>query len=123
MEPLSNVCESPFAPHIWLKVERDIPSPIFPVAMMGVPRLLQVPLPCVFALDKLHDYFLAHYATLMPVKGGLAVHCFGRCMGYYYHYELGKCIEFDLDGHEIGHHETVPPHYGAETSFTIGGQS
>ena len=107
-----------FEPHLWLKVEREIPRPIFVVAFIGVANLLRVPLPRLFAYEHLHTYFLSHYETLRSVDGGRAVTSYGLCTGYYYHYQHGCTIEFDTTGDEVGRRERVPPHYAARATLT-----
>ena len=108
-----------FEPHLWLKVEREIPRPIFVVAFIGVANLLRVPLPRLFAYEHLHTYFLSHYETLRSVDGGQAVTSYGLCTGYYYHYQHGCTIEFDTTGDEVGRWERVPPHYDARATLTL----
>ena len=110
-----------FEPHLWLKVEREVPRPIFAVAFIGVANLLRVPLPRLFAYEQLHAHFLSHYESLWPVEGGRRVTSYGLCTGYYYHYRYGHTIEFDTQGVEVGRWERVPPHYEAKATLTVPG--
>jgi hypothetical protein len=112
-----------FSPHLWLKVERSIPSQIFIVALVGVPKLLRIDLPNLISLDTIEQMIRVHHAALREgSQGWKVVDCFGMVLGYYYHYEYGKCHEYDVNGKRIGFSENLPPHYGEAAALSIDGQ-
>ena len=116
--------DSDFSPHLWLKVERDIPSQIFIVALVGVPKLLNVELPHLVSVDLIPQIIRDHYGLLREDEKGSykVVTCFGRVLGYYYHYEKGKCQEYDVCGAVIGQLNSIPAHYEQEATLEIGGR-
>jgi hypothetical protein len=112
-----------FSPHLWLKVERDIPSQIFIVALVGVPELLRINLPNLVSLDTIEQMIRDHFAALRENKHGRkVVNCFGKVLGYYHHYEYGKCNEYDTNGKKTGHLGALPPHYGEVATLRIDGR-
>ena len=116
--------DSDFSPHLWLKVERDVPSQIFIVALVGVPKLLKVELPHLVTIDRIRQGIRNHHALLgEDEKGSYKVlPCFGRVLGYYYHYKKGKCQEYDVCGELIGHLDNTPAHYGQKATLEIDGR-
>ena len=115
------IMDSSFSPHLWLKVERDIPSQIFVVALVGVPKLLKVELPYLVSVDRIPQIIRHHYGLLREDDKGSSkvVTCFGRVLGYYYHYEKGKCQEYDVCGELIGQLIGIPAHYDQEATLEI----
>lgn len=115
---------SSFSPHLWLKVERDIPSQIFIVALVGVPKLLKVELPRLVSVDHIPKIIRNHYDLLRENEKGSfkVVTCFGRVLGYYYHHERGKCLEYDVCGELIGLLKGIPAHYDQEATLEIEGR-
>jgi hypothetical protein len=107
-----------FKKHIWLKVERDVPRPIFVVALTGRETWLHVSLPDDVKEPEVHNHFMNHYRTLncMDIPGRIP--CYGNCLGYYFHFAPGKTVEFDLSGREVARHEDFPPHYLAKADLT-----
>jgi hypothetical protein len=116
--------DSVFSPHLWLKVERDIPSQIFIVALVGVPKLLNVELPHLVSVDRIPQIIRNHYGLLPEDEKGTSrvVTCFGRVRGYYYHDEKGKCQEYDVRGALIGQLMGIPAHYEQEATLEIDGR-
>ena len=116
--------KSDFSPHFWLKVERNIPSQIFIVALVGVPKLLKVELPHLISVDRIPQIIRNHYELLRENENGSfkVVTCFGRVLGYYYHFENGKCQEYDVCGELIGGLNGMPAHYDQEATLEIEGR-
>ena len=101
-----------FTPHLWAKVERDNPRPIFVLAMTNVHGLLRIDLPRIVTVDRRQQAIRAHYARW---EKGLP--CFGLILGYYHHYELGRYVEYDVAGNLIGPYDQVPMHYGESATL------
>jgi hypothetical protein len=106
-----------FQPHIWLKVERDVPCPIFVIGLTGRTRWLQIPLPDACKPENVHQYFRQHYQNLHILNTQRIVTCYGECLGYYYHYAPRRTIEYDVNGNEIDRHDSYPPHYLAKAEI------
>lgn len=116
--------DSNFSPHLWLKVERNTPSQIFIAALVGVPKLLNVELPHLVSVDRIPQIIRNHYGLLREDEKGSykVVTCFGRVLGYYYHYEKGKCQEYNVCGKPISHLDNTPAHYGQKATLEIDGR-
>ena len=99
-----------FRPHVRVKTERTVPSPIFVVAMTGGPdRWLRISLPEeVTALpehdqiEQVAEIIRQHHAEHKGWAGP-----FGSITGYYYRSEFERAIEFSVTGQVVG------PYFGA----------
>jgi hypothetical protein len=111
-----------FSPHLWLKVERSIPSQIFIVALVGVPKLLRIDLPNLISLDTIEKIICEHHAALrVDARGVKVVDCFGAVLSYYYHYEYGNCLEYDFTGKQIGVLHRLPDHFEQVATLSVDG--
>lgn len=121
MEIHSLLDQLDLVPHLWLKVERDMPSQIFIVALVGVPSILMVALPRLLSMETIGTIVRDHYATLRVADQGEGkmVPCFGRVLGYYYHHAPGVCHEYNVCGDLIGYYDGFPPHYGEIATLEV----
>jgi len=103
-----------FTPHLFLKVEHEHPRPLFVLAMTNVSTLLRIDMPRVVSAEQLQKTIRDNYAKW---EGGLP--CYGRILGYYHHYELGRCVEYDVQGFLVGTVDKVPMHYGMRATLSI----
>ncbi len=108
-----------FAHHLWLKVERDHPQQIFILGLTGVDKWLKVELPSLIEISEIRDVIRSHYKSCHDG----AVPCFGKVLGYYYHYEPDKCIEYDIEGVAVGTLNETPKHYGQRATLTVEGKA
>ncbi len=94
-----------FRPHVRVKTERTVPSPIFVVAMTGGPdRWLRISLPEEITALPEHDQ-IAQVAEIIrqhraQCKGWAGP--FGSITGYYYRSEFEKAVEFSVTGQVVG---------------------
>jgi hypothetical protein len=94
-----------FRPHVWVKTERAVPSPIFVVAMTGGPdRWLRISLPEEISALTEHSQ-IAQVADIIrqhhiKCKGWAGP--FGSITGYYYRSEFETAIEFSVTGQAVG---------------------
>jgi hypothetical protein len=94
-----------FRPHVRVKTERTVPSPIFVVAMTGGPdRWLRISLPEeVTALpehdqiEQVAEIIRQHHAERKGWAGP-----FGSITGYYYRSEFERAVEFSVTGQVVG---------------------
>jgi hypothetical protein len=94
-----------FRPHVRVKTERAVPSPLFIVAMTGGPdRWLRISLPEeVTALpehnqiEQVAEIIRQHHAEHKGWAGP-----FGSINGYYYRTEFEKALEFTTSGQVVG---------------------
>ena len=94
-----------FRPHLRVKTERTVPSPIFVVAMTGGPdRWLRINLPeeiIAFSKDsqieQAAEIIRQHHAEHKGWAGP-----FGSINGYYYRVEFEKAVEFSVTGQVVG---------------------
>ena len=107
-----------FAHHLWLKVERDRPEQIFILGLTGVDKWLKVDLPSLIEISGIRDVITSHYKSCHDGT----VPCFGKVLGYYYHYEPGKCIEYDVEGCVTRTLDEIPKHYGQRATLTVEGK-
>jgi hypothetical protein len=99
-----------FRPHVRVKTERTVPSPIFVVAMTGGPdRWLRINLPEEITASSEHsqieqaaEIIRQHHAQCKGWAGP-----FGSITGYYYRSEFERAIEFSVTGQVVG------PYFGA----------
>jgi hypothetical protein len=99
-----------FRPHVRVKTERAVPSPLYIVAMTGGPdRWLRISLPEeVTALpehsqiEQVAEIIQQHHAKHKGWAGP-----FGSIIGYYYRSEFERAIEFSVTGQVVG------PNFGA----------
>src|SRR3954453_5673103 len=94
-----------FRPHVRVKTERTVPSPIFVVAMTGGPdRWLRINLPEEITALPEHDQ-IAQVAEIIQQhhaehKGWAGP--FGSITGYYYRSEFERVVEFSVTGQVVG---------------------
>ena len=94
-----------FRPHVRVKTERTVPSPIFVVAMTGGPdRWLRISLPEEVTALPEHDQ-IAQAAEIIRqhhtnFKGWAGP--FGSITGYYYRSEFETTVEFSVTGQVVG---------------------
>jgi len=94
-----------FRPHVRVKTERTVPSPIFVVAMTGGPdRWLRISLPEEITALPEHDQIeqvaeisRQHHAQCKGWAGP-----FGSITGYYYRVEFERAVEFSVTGQVVG---------------------
>ena len=99
-----------FRPHVRVKTERTVPSPIFVVAMTGGPdRWLRISLPEEITalpehdqIEQVAEIIRQHHAEHKGWAGP-----FGSITGYYYRSEFERAIEFSVTGQVVG------PYFGA----------
>ena len=96
-----------FTPHLWLKVERDVPRQIAGLALVGVDRVLRIELPDLFNVATIPDLIVAHY---QETNGHTPF--FGKITGYYFHYLEGKCLVYSIEGEALHAVNEMPRHYG-----------
>lgn len=106
-----------FKPHLWRKVERSVPRPIFVVGFAGVKKFLQIDLHDDHKLEDLKNIIKSDYEEKEGRTGP-----FGKIYGYYYHYEDGAFTEYSVDGEYICAHKGKPDHYGEKASLKIDGE-
>src|SRR3954468_13785267 len=94
-----------FRPHVRIRTERTVPSPIFVVAMTGGPdRWLRISLPEEITALPEHDQ-IAQVAEIIQQhhaerKGWAGP--FGSITGYYYRVEFERAVEFSVTGEVVG---------------------
>jgi hypothetical protein len=94
-----------FRPHVRVKTERTVPSPIFVVAMTGGPdRWLRINLPEEITALPEHDQ-IAQVAEIIQQhhaehKGWAGP--FGSITGYYYRSAFERTVEFSITGQVMG---------------------
>jgi hypothetical protein len=94
-----------FRPHVRVRTERTVPSPIFVVAMTGGPdRWLRINLPEeIIALpensqiEQAAEIIRQHHAEHKGWAGP-----FGSITGYHYRSEFEKAVEFSVTGEAVG---------------------
>jgi hypothetical protein len=101
-----------FRPHVRVKTERTVPSPIFVVAMTGGPdRWLRISLSeetIALAehsqIEQVAEIIQQHHAKHKGWAGP-----FGSIIGYYYRSEFERAVEFSVTGEMVGPYFGVFP--------------
>ena len=82
--------------------------------MTNVSSLLRIDLPRLVSVHRLQGTIRLNYAA----RSG-TLPCYGAILGYYHHYKLGKCVEYDVEGNLVGLFTGIPMHYGMRAEITI----
>ena len=89
-----------FRPHLWIIPEREIPSPIFVVAIFGEERFRRVNLPEAIATlpENLREKIVSHAASSHFTSSGGQAGPFGKIVGYFYRRTFDQSWRLNVKG-------------------------